>query len=75
MNKPKVTINSVAQRAGVSIATVSRVVNGSKDVSPALKSRIEQVMAEMEYTPRRKNGGEEVFKGDKGGLHRERLFR
>lgn len=65
MNKPKVTINDVAQRAGVSIATVSRVVNGSQDVSPALKSRIEQVMAEMDYVPRRKNGGKEASKAIK----------
>ena len=39
----------VARRAGVSPMTVSRVVNGSGTVSPALRARVEQAIAETGY--------------------------
>ena len=35
-----VTIKDIAADAGVSVSTVSRVVNGSKSVSPELKGRV-----------------------------------
>lgn len=41
-----VSIKEVANRAGVSISTVSRVINGSKNVSPLLKVKVERVIAE-----------------------------
>ncbi|HLT59616.1 MAG TPA: LacI family DNA-binding transcriptional regulator [Microlunatus sp.] len=44
-----VTMRDVADRAGVSIATVSFVVNGSKPVSAATRSRIERAMAELGF--------------------------
>lgn len=44
-------IYDVSERAGVSIATVSRVLNGSKRVSEATRQRVEQVMNECGYTP------------------------
>lgn len=47
----KVTIRDVARRAGVAIGTVSRVLNGHKDVSPKLKGRVERVIAELGYHP------------------------
>lgn len=59
MNKFKVTIKDIAQRAGVSIATVSRVTNDSQNVTPELKSRIKQIMSEMEYTPKKSSGSQE----------------
>jgi len=37
---PKVTIHDVAERAGVSIATVSRVLNGSRPVAVDLRDRV-----------------------------------
>ena len=37
------TIRKVAQKAGVSIATVSRVVNGSTAVAPELRDRVGEI--------------------------------
>ena len=45
------TIKDVARRAGVSVATVSRVMNGYKWVSPELRARVQQVIEELEYRP------------------------
>jgi DNA-binding LacI/PurR family transcriptional regulator len=44
-----VTMRDVAEQAGVSIATVSFVVNGTKPVSPTTRLRIEQAMAELGF--------------------------
>ena len=47
----------MAASAGVSIATVSKVVNGRTDVGPATRQRIEQLLKEHEYVaPRRETG-------------------
>jgi DNA-binding LacI/PurR family transcriptional regulator len=46
-----VTLHDVAQRAGVSIKTVSNVVNGYAHVSPATRTKVEQVVAELGYRP------------------------
>lgn len=45
------TIRDVAKRAGVSIATVSRVLNQSKPVSEELRNRILQAVEETGYLP------------------------
>ncbi|GAA1465854.1 LacI family DNA-binding transcriptional regulator [Microbacterium thalassium] len=45
-----VTINDVAARAGVSLSTVSRALNGNPTVDPALVARVQQAAAELEYT-------------------------
>jgi LacI family transcriptional regulator len=47
----RVTIADVARLAGVSKATVSRVLNGRPDVDQATQARIEQIMAETGYVP------------------------
>ncbi len=44
------TIKDVAELAGVSISTVSRVTNGSKAVSPLLKVKVEQAIEELNYS-------------------------
>lgn len=44
-------IYDISEKAGVSIATVSRVLNGSDKVSEKTKNRILAVMEEMNYTP------------------------
>ncbi len=46
-----VTIKDIAQKAGVSIATVSRVINDSKPVSPELRKRILDIIEETGYKP------------------------
>lgn len=43
------TIYDVAAAAGVSIKTVSRVVNGEPNVSPALKARVDKAVADLGY--------------------------
>src|ERR1700722_11407917 len=45
------SIRDVAQRAGVSIATVSRVVNGIPTVAPELAERVLNVIREVGYVP------------------------
>lgn len=46
-----ITIHEVAARAGVSIATVSNVINKTKKVSPATESKVRTAMAELNYVP------------------------
>ena len=45
------TINDIAQEAGVSIATVSKVINNKAHVSPDTRKRVLQVMEQFHYTP------------------------
>jgi LacI family transcriptional regulator len=45
------TIRDVAQRAGVSIATVSRVMRSSDSVTPGTRDRVAAAVEELEYTP------------------------
>ena len=44
-------IYDVSKKAGVSIATVSRVMNGNDNVSEKTKQRVLSVMEELGYTP------------------------
>ena len=45
------TIKDVAKRAGVGIATVSRALHGSAQVSPETAARIRKVIEELGYRP------------------------
>jgi LacI family transcriptional regulator len=47
------TIREVAQQAGVSLMTVSRVVNDSPSVSPATRARVREVIAQLGFVPNR----------------------
>jgi len=47
------TLEEVASRAGVSRATVSRVVNGSPKVSPDVRRAVEAAVNELGYIPNR----------------------
>ena len=44
-------IYDVSEKAGVSIATVSRVINGNTNVSEKTKQKVLKVMNEIGYTP------------------------
>ena len=46
-----VTIKDVAREAKVSVATVSRALNRSADVTPATRTRIERAAARLRYVP------------------------
>lgn len=50
MNK-KVTIYEVAKRAEVAISTVSRVLNGSENVSQKTKEKVEKAINELHFRP------------------------
>ena len=45
------TLRDVAQRAGVSTATVSATLNGTAFVSPALQQRVQAAVRELAYAP------------------------
>lgn len=45
------TIKDVARQAGVSVGTVSRVLNGHKSVSSDIRSRVEVAIAALDYAP------------------------
>lgn len=45
------TLHEVADRAGVSIATVSRVARGVSQVSPSTTSRVRNAIRELNYRP------------------------
>ncbi|WP_026575826.1 LacI family DNA-binding transcriptional regulator [Bacillus sp. UNC438CL73TsuS30] len=47
----KPTIYDVAEKAGVSIATVSKVVNNTGHISDKTKKKVMKIMEELEYQP------------------------
>ncbi len=51
MNSRNPTISDVAERAGVSVPTVSRVLTGAARVSPAKREQVEAAIAELNYRP------------------------
>lgn len=46
-----VTIKDVAKAAGVSVATVSRVVNGATNINEEMKERVEEAIRKLDYKP------------------------
>ena len=65
--RANVTMRDVAERAGVSLMTVSRVINNATSVTAKTRDRVEQVVAELGYRPnlgaRRLAGGRSMFVG------------
>jgi len=51
MKSKEITITDVAQLAGVSKRTVSRVINKSSKVGKATRNRIQQIIDELNYSP------------------------
>ncbi|GAY73168.1 catabolite control protein A [Lentilactobacillus kosonis] len=51
MDKQTVTIYDVAREANVSMATVSRVVNGNNNVKPATRKKVLDVIDKLDYRP------------------------
>ena len=43
------TIKDVAKHAGVSIATVSHIINGTKSVTPQTRERVLKAIKELNY--------------------------
>lgn len=46
-----ITVKEVAKHAGVSLATVSRVINGAENVSPAIREKVQCSIKELGYFP------------------------
>ncbi|WP_306203998.1 LacI family DNA-binding transcriptional regulator [Actinoplanes sp. RD1] len=51
VTRERPTLEAVARRAGVSRATVSRVVNGSTTVAVAIRDAVNQAVRELGYVP------------------------
>jgi len=52
-SNPAVTMAEVAERAGVSIATVSRVLSGRSSVAPEYRVKVNAAVDELSYRPNR----------------------
>ncbi len=51
MKKSKVTIKQVAEEAGVSQSTVSRVINNNRPVDKAIRAKVEAIILKLGYKP------------------------
>ncbi len=51
---PKITLEDIAERSGVSITTVSRVINASRPVGKATERRVKKVIEELGFTPKKR---------------------
>ena len=52
-SNPVVTMAEVAERAGVSTATVSRVLCGRSSVAPEFRAKVSAAVEELSYRPNR----------------------
>jgi LacI family transcriptional regulator len=52
--QPRATLATVAASAGVSVATVSKVLNGRRDVAPATRTRVQEMLRAHDYGARLK---------------------
>jgi LacI family transcriptional regulator, xylobiose transport system transcriptional regulator len=55
MGSTPMTISKIAQAAGVSVPTVSKVLNGRADVAPATRAKVEALIDEHQYRRRRRS--------------------
>lgn len=63
-NNKKITIKQVAELAGLSVATVSRVLNSSRPVKPELAEKVWTAVKELNYRP---NAAARFMKGQRTG--------
>ena len=59
------TLREVAERAGVSVRTVSNVVSGFALVAPETRERVQRVIEELQYRP---NAAARHLRGGRSGL-------
>src|SRR6187399_2393087 len=52
IGEPRVKLNELADEAGVSISTVSKVLNGRSDVSASTRTKVESVLERQGYQRR-----------------------
>jgi LacI family transcriptional regulator len=58
VTRDRATLAAVAKEAGVSVPTVSKVVNGRSDVAPDTRARIESLLVRHGYVARGPGGGQ-----------------
>jgi LacI family xylobiose transport system transcriptional regulator len=58
MDAMPTTIATIAKAAGVSVPTVSKVLNGRADVAPATRAKVESLIDEHHYRRRRASGSQ-----------------
>lgn len=51
MNQERITIKHIAERAGVSVGTVDRVLHNRPNVSPKAYSKVKKTLEELNYEP------------------------
>jgi len=51
MESEKIRIKDIAERAGVSVGTVDRVLHNRPNVSPKALEKVNKALAEMDYKP------------------------
>ncbi|MFA6962556.1 MAG: LacI family DNA-binding transcriptional regulator [Opitutaceae bacterium] len=49
LKAPSVTVNDVARSAGVSVGTVSRVLNGAANIAPENLAKVQKAMSDLGY--------------------------
>jgi len=54
---PRTTLSRLADEAGVSLSTISKVLNGRPDVAPATRERVERLLDAHDYRRRSAAGG------------------
>ena len=54
---PRPTLSAVAERAGVSPATVSKVINGRADVAATTRARVQRALDDLRYLPPQRSAG------------------
>eukprot|EP01041_Mallomonas_annulata_P015928 gene15928-33542_t len=52
-DRPAVTLREVAERAGVSMITVSRAINAPQQVSERTRERVQEAVSALGYVPNR----------------------
>ncbi|WP_219815446.1 LacI family DNA-binding transcriptional regulator [Arthrobacter sp. B0490] len=52
-DEPRVTLAQLAAKAGVSLSTISKVLNGRTDVSPTTRAKVEELLEEHGYRRRK----------------------
>jgi LacI family transcriptional regulator len=64
----RVTVADVAAEAGVSVATVSKVLNGRADVSASTRAQVETILSERGYVPTKRTRRATAAAEGRGGL-------
>ncbi|MEU4242173.1 substrate-binding domain-containing protein [Actinoplanes sp. NPDC026619] len=62
MSVQRATLAAVAQEAGVSVPTVSKVVNGRTDVAPETRARVEALLVRHGYVARGAGGSQHAVR-------------